>query len=348
MKIKLMIQNFLGIILLIILYIVCFLGPFFLTAGIYHAIGYFPYDFFIQLINSLLSLMIVMIIIKIAQRFDKQTGGLFDSIINAQKKIAKGDYNISLDKKTEGLGPFEDLVDSINDMASELSKMEKMRQGFISDVSHEIQSPLTSIIGFAKALKNEILRSEDRLHYLNVIEDESIRLSKLSDNLLRLAALDADTINFKPKLYRLDKQLRRVMLSFEPIWTDKNISIDVLLEDVEIIADEDLMNQVWINLIHNSIKFTQAAGSIQICLFSNEENIEIKISDNGIGIKEEDQSRIFERFYKADKSRTSSTKGSGLGLSIVKRIIDLHHGTISLQSSESKGTTITVTLPRLG
>jgi signal transduction histidine kinase len=311
-------------------------------------IGYIPNHFLVQLLNSLLSLMFTMLIIKFAQRFDRQTAGVFDSIINAQRKIATGDYNISLDKKTEGLGPFEDLVDSINDMASELSKMETMRQEFISDVSHEIQSPLTSIRGFAKALKSEELNNEDRLHYLSVIEEESIRLSKLSDNMLRLAALDTDTIRFNKRSYRLDKQLRHVILSFEPIWTDKNISIDVLLEDTEIVADEDLLNQVWMNLIHNSIKFTEPFGSIQISLSSKEEYAEINISDNGIGIAEEDQSRIFERFYKADKSRTSSSIGSGLGLSIVKKIVDLHHGTISLQSSLGKGTTFTVTLPKQG
>jgi signal transduction histidine kinase len=311
-------------------------------------IGYIPNHFLVQLLNSLLSLMFTMLIIKFAQRFDRQTAGVFDSIINAQRKIATGDYNISLDKKTEGLGPFEDLVDSINDMASELSKMEIMRQEFISDVSHEIQSPLTSIRGFAKALKSEKLDNEERLHYLSVIEEESIRLSKLSDNMLRLAALDTDTIRFNKMLYRLDKQLRHVILSFEPIWTDKNISIDVSLEDTEIVADEDLLNQVWMNLIHNSIKFTEPFGCIRISLSSKEECAEIKISDNGIGIAEEDRSRIFERFYKADKSRTSSSKGSGLGLSIVKNIVDLHHGTISLQSSLGIGTTFTVTLPKQG
>lgn len=346
MKTKRMKQNIIGILLTLILYIACFLGSFFLTSVIYEIIGYYPDDFYIQLINSLLSLLNILIIIKIAQRFDKQTAGLFDSIINAQKKIARGDFNISLDKKTEGLGPFEDLVDSINDMASELSKMEKMRQEFISDVSHEIQSPLTSIIGFTKALKNEKLNPQEKNHYLTVIEDESIRLSKLSDNMLKLAALDADTIRFEPKVYRLDKQLRQIILTYEPIWSDRNIDMDVSMEKIEVSADEDLMSQVWINLIQNSIKFTQAGGCVHISASSNEDRVEVNISDNGIGIAEEDQKRIFERFYKADKSRTTSVKGSGLGLSIVKRIVDIHHGRIALKSSLGEGTTFTVLLPK--
>jgi two-component system, OmpR family, phosphate regulon sensor histidine kinase PhoR len=347
MKNKLLLQNLLGMLLSCLLYIGAFSATFFLTDLIYMKTGYLPNNFFVQLINSSLGLLLVLIILKILQHFDKQTSGVFDSIIRAQRKIAGGDFSVSLDKKQEGLGPFGELVDSINDMATELSKMENMRQEFISNVSHEIQSPLTSIIGFTKVLKNEKLNPEERLHYLNVIEDESVRLSRLSDNLLKLASLDTDTINFEPRAYRLDKQLRKIILSFEPIWTAKNIIMDVSLEDLEVIADEDMMCQVWINLIHNSIKFTQEGGSIQVSLYSQEASIEFKISDTGIGIAQEDQNRIFERFYKADQSRTPSVKGSGLGLSIAKRIIDMHRGTISLQSTLGEGTTFKVTLPRI-
>lgn len=346
MKTKLMIQNLLGIILLVIFYIVCFIGSFFLTGTIYSYIGYVPDDIYAQLINSIISILLVSLMIKVAQRFDKQTAGVFDSIIKAQKKIAKGDFNISLDKNAEGLGPFDGLVDSINDMAFELGRMEIMRQEFISDVSHEIQSPLTSIIGFTKALRNEKLKPQERLHYLNVIEEESLRVSKLSDNMLRLAALDAETVRFEPKTYRLDKQLRHIILTFEPLWSEKNILIDVTLDPIELKANEELMSQVWINLIQNSIKFTQENGAIQISMTPKEDIIEIIFSDNGPGIAEVDQNRIFERFFKADKSRTSSTKGSGLGLSIVKRIIDIHHGTITLCSSLGNGTTFTVCLPK--
>lgn len=346
MKTKLMLQNILGIIILFLLYIVSFIGSFSLTAVIYNQMRYAPDDIYIQLINSLLSMLFVMLVIKIAQRFDKQTAGLFDTIINAQKKIAKGDFNVNLDKNTEGLGPFEGLVDSINDMAYELGKMEKMRQEFISNVSHEIQSPLTSIIGFTKALKREKLSTEEKLHYLNVIEEESIRLSRLSDNMLRLAALDADTIHFEPKSYRLDKQIRHIVLTFEPMWSEKNITMDLSMDMVEVKADEDLMSQVWINLIQNSIKFTQDGGMIQISISVKDDKIEIKVSDNGIGMGEEDQKRVFERFYKADKARTSSAKGSGLGLSIVRRIVDIHQGTITLHSSLGEGTSFIVCLPK--
>lgn len=346
MKIKDKAQNIFGIILTLILLIGCFAVAFFLTLFVYTKMGLSPSPLLVQIINSLLGLIILVIIIKILGRFDKHTTGLFDSVIKAQEKISEGDFNLSMDKNAEGLGPFGELVDSVNNMAFELNKMEKMRQEFISNVSHEIQSPLTSIRGFAQALRNNKLSHENRLHYLNIIESESMRLSKLSDNLLKLASLEADTIKFESRVYRLDKQLRRIILACEPQWSNKNIDIDVSLEEIEIKADEDMMSQVWINLINNSIKFTSEGGKISVNLHQQGEIIEFKISDTGIGIAEEDQRHIFDRFYKADKSRKPSIKGSGLGLSIVKKIVDMHNGTIDVQSKLGTGTTFTVSLQR--
>ncbi len=345
MKKKDMILNWLGIIFSLIIFIVCFVSVFYLTSYLYSKIGYNPPNLLAQIINSLLGLFVALVILKVALMFDEHKSGIFDSIIVAQKKIARGDYNVNLNNNIEELGPYSELVDSVNYMALELNKMEKMRQEFISNVSHEIQSPLTSIRGFAQALRNNKLNSENRLHYLNIIEAESMRLSKLSDNLLRLASLESDTIRFEPKSYRLDKQLRRIVLSCEPQWVDKHINMDVSLEEMEIKADEDMMDQVFINLINNSIKFTPEGGSIKVDLFKKHNSIEFIITDTGVGIAEEDQNHIFERFFKSDKSRRPTIKGNGLGLSIVKKIVDLHHGTIKLQSKLGEGTTFTVSLP---
>lgn len=346
MNMKDRIKNALGIILVLILFLGCFAAAFYLTSLCYAKIGYYPSDFLNQIINSFLGLFIALIIIKIALMIDESKSGIFDSIIKAQKKIAEGDYNITLNKETEGLGPYSELVDSVNNLALELNKIEKMRQEFISNVSHEIQSPLTSIRGFAQALRNEKLSPEARLHYLDIIKVESMRLSKLSDNLLKLATLESDTIKFEPRSYRLDKQLRHIILSCEPQWINKNITMDLSLKEVEINADEDMMSQVFINLINNSVKFTPEGGSVKVDLYKEGDIIKFKITDSGIGIDEEDQKHIFERFFKGDKSRGPSIKGSGLGLSIVKKIIDLQHGTIHVQSKLGKGTTFTVSLPR--
>ncbi|GCE50464.1 sensor histidine kinase [Thermosporothrix hazakensis] len=225
-----------------------------------------------------------------------------------------------MDKNTEQLGAFGELVESVNDMALELSKIEKMRQEFISNASHEIQSPLTSIRGFAQALRNSKLSNETRSHYLSIIETESMRLSRLSDNLLKLASLEADTMKFEPAVYRLDKQIRRIILACEPHWSEKNITMDISLEAVKIKADEDMMSQVWINLLQNSIKFTPEGGSVSVRVQQHDTTIVFQIADTGSGIAEEDQRLIFERFFKADPLCAPSLQGSGLGLSIVKKL----------------------------
>jgi signal transduction histidine kinase len=273
--------------------------------------------------------------------------GLFGPIVQALERIAKGDFSIRLDEtdpRHEG-SVINALVKSVNQMALELNQMEAVRQEFISNVSHEIQSPLTSIRGFARALHNETLSPEERSHYLNIIETESMRLSKLSDNLLKLASLESANMKFEPKPYRLDKQIRTLILACEPQWTEKGIDMDVSADEVSIIADEDLLSQVWVNLIHNSLKFTPAGGKVCVALHQQDGHIEFKITDTGIGIAEEDQARVFERFYKADQSRERSKGGSGLGLSIAKKIVEMHHGTIGVQSKLGAGATFTVLLP---
>ena len=160
-----------------------------------------------------------------------------------------------------------------------------------------------------------------------------------------MASLESDQLRFEPKPYRLDKQIRSLILACEPQWREKSINMDVSLEELEITADEDLLSQVWINLLHNAIKFTPEAGSVKVTLSPRDSQIEVQISDTGMGISEEDRDRIFERFYKADKSRTRASGGSGLGLSIVKKIIDLHKGTIEVKSEIDKGTTFIVQIP---
>jgi len=174
---------------------------------------------------------------------------------------------------------------------------------------------------------------------------ESNRLSKISDNLLKLTSLESKHHPFEPKYYRLDKQLRNVVLALEPNWLAKNIEMDLQFENISIMADEDLMNPVWMNLLSNSIKFTPATGTITLSIMKQMDMINIAVHDNGIGLTEEQQKHIFERFYKADQSRTAANGGSGLGLSIVKKIINMHNGTVTVESQFAEYTTFLVTLP---
>jgi signal transduction histidine kinase len=161
-----------------------------------------------------------------------------------------------------------------------------------------------------------------------------------------LASLESDQVKFDPQPYRLDRQIRTLILACEPQWMGKDIELDVSLDEVEITADEDLLSQVWINLLSNSIKFTPQQGRICIHLGCEDNQITFHIEDTGIGISEEEQAHVFERFYKADKARHRTDQGgSGLGLSIVQKIIAMHHGTIRVESMLDAGTTFVVTLP---
>ncbi len=323
---------------------------FFLTGYIYKILHWQPPILLVQIINTLLGLLLTGMMVEIVGKFARSRGWIpemqvFGPIIEALEKIAQGDFSIRLDNEFQDHQIAGELANKVNKMAIELDQMENMRQEFISNVSHEIQSPLTSIRGFAQALENDRLSLGERHHYLDIIKTESTRLSRITEDLLKLAALESDKVKFEPRRYRLDHQVRDLILACEPQWMEKELDMDVALEEVQITADEDLLSQVWINLIHNSVKFTPPKGKICIELRRELHEIEFKIKDTGNGISEKDQARIFERFYKADTSRTSSVGGSGLGLSIVKKIIEMHRGKVNVESGLGKGTTFTVSLP---
>ncbi|MFF2888304.1 ATP-binding protein [Paenibacillus sp. NPDC057967] len=267
------------------------------------------------------------------------------ALTHATKRLAKGDFDVTV--KAAGGDEMGALTYHFNVMAKELKQLEQMRQDFVSNVSHEIQTPLTSISGFATALKHGSLVAEgDRNHYLDIIIAESGRLSKLSDNLLKLASLDSEHHPFEATRYHLDEQIREVVVTCEPQWSAKKLLIDLDWEGTfPIMADRDQLNQVWMNVLGNSIKFTPEGGHIVISLSYSDDEIIFTIADSGIGIAPEQLDKVFERFYKSDQSRNRSISGSGLGLAIAKKIVTLHHGRIAAASKADKGTTITVHMP---
>ena len=327
-------------------------GAFFLTALLYHTIGHAPPPFLVQVINALLGVCLSVLLavglfawINSRPRAKRRWLGLLEPILQAMEQIAKGDFQVRLQYPTLANPVVSELTNSVNQMALELNQMEHMRQEFISNVSHEIQSPLTSIRGFAQALHDEHLSVEVRDHYLAIIETESMRLSRMTDNMLKLASLESEHVRVEPKSYRLDKQVRTLILACEPQWTAKTLDMDVALEEVEILADEDLLSQVWSNLLNNSIKFTPNGGRVCVEAHRRGSTVECWITDTGIGIPEEAQAHIFERFYKADASRERLREGSGLGLAIAKKIVELHQGTIGVASQAGAGTTLIVSLP---
>lgn len=268
-----------------------------------------------------------------------------EQLTKATKMIAKGHYHIQLQvKRDDEIGQ---LAKHFSQMASELSNIENMRQQFVSHVSHEIQSPLTSIQGFAKALQNEKLSEEQKTYYLSIIEEESKRLSLLSKQLLTLAFLDREGDKIKKERIDLAVQWKQVIMSTEWQWRDKELALDLELLPVLVKGDKNLLQQVWLNLFINSIKFTETGGTISVRIKETDEYGIVEIEDTGIGIAEEDIPYIFNRFYKVDKARTRKKEGSGLGLSIVKKIIDLHDGQIEVKSKLGEGTTFVVRLRKM-
>ncbi|MEK3885811.1 ATP-binding protein [Paenibacillus sp. PL2-23] len=239
------------------------------------------------------------------------------------------------------------LAESMNTMALSLSRLETMRQDFVANVSHELQSPLTSINGFAEALRSDDVTSQDRDRYVGIIQQESARLSKLCENLLKLSSLDSQQHPYHPATFRLDKQLRQLVLACEPAWQAKALRIELQMEPLTLQGDEDLLSGVWSNLLTNSIKFTPDGGTISVKLERRGDTAFVEVEDSGVGVAEWDRERIFERFYNADSSRNRNAGGSGLGLSIARKIVELHGGTISLSDAQpgQAGSTFIVTLP---
>jgi len=274
---------------------------------------------------------------------------IFLTLSNAMKRIGQGDFDVNLSMEShERDGGMGQVVSGLKEMAESLKRVEAMRQEFVSDVSHEIQSPLTSIAGFTRALRDEELPAAQRSHYLDIIESESQRLSRLSDSLLRLSALDSKAQAMTPSSYRLDAQLRAVVLSCESQWRTRRLDVTADLVPLSVTADQSMMAQVWGNLLHNAVKFTPAGGAIRVSLAEADRHAVVRVTDSGIGIQADDLPLVFDRFFKADKSRTvaNGAGGSGLGLSIAQRIVLLHGGTITAESDGmDRGSTFTVRIP---
>ncbi len=262
-------------------------------------------------------------------------------ISKASKQVAKGDFSVRL--KPCGSGEIRELAENFNSMVGELSSNEYLHKEFVSNVSHEFSTPITSLKGYAKLLKNDDISPEKREEYADIIISESERLSRLSADLLKLSELEYKGRISERKTFSLDEQIRSAIILLQYSWESKNIDLDIDLDEVNFSGDESLLYQVWVNLISNAVRYTDSGGKIRISL-ADGEAVTFSISDSGRGMTREETENVFRRFYKADKSRSS--KGTGLGLAIAKKIAELHGGDITVSSVPSKGTTFTVVLPK--
>jgi two-component system, OmpR family, phosphate regulon sensor histidine kinase PhoR len=285
----------------------------------------------------------------ISRRARRKLPDSFAALDEALRRIASGDLDVSVD--VAGMGddhPFGRMAGGINQLAESLRKMEELRQEFISTASHELQSPLTSIAGFATALRDERLPPETRLRYVSIIEEEAGRLSRLSDALLRLTSLEAGGLRPRAEPASLDASIRSAALAAEPRWRAKGIDLELDLERVEASVDAAMLAQVWTNLLGNAIKFSGPGGRVRVELRRSGDKALASFSDEGVGISPEDLGFVFDRFFKADRSRSRADpdSGSGLGLAIAKRIVDLHGGAIRAESDGlGAGSRFTVELP---
>jgi signal transduction histidine kinase len=263
-------------------------------------------------------------------------------LTEATKIIAKGNFDFDITDNADD--ELSELATNFNLMLKTLRANEYLSKDFINSVSHEFKTPITSLKGYAKLLQKDTVTAEERKEYSEIILSESERLHKLATDLLRLSALESSDIIKQSAEFRLDEQIKQIILLLQKDWENKNLDMVIDLDPVKYKGNEELIYLVWLNLISNAIKYTDSGGKIEIGL-NADKTISFKIKDNGIGIKNEYKDKIFDQFFMADKSRNNNS--SGLGLAITKKIVEKFGGNISFVSRVGEGTEFTVILPRL-
>ena len=267
-------------------------------------------------------------------------------ISEATQQYAKGDFSLRINA-SDTYNEVRDLADSVNSMAEDLSVIETSRSHFVANVSHELKTPMTIISGFIDGILDGTIDESEREKYLTVVSDETKRLSRLVVDLLNMSKIEAGKLTLEVSSVELSTLLMKIMLIFEAKITEKRITVEGVgeLPRTVITADEGLINQVFFNIIDNAVKFTPEGGAIGLSLTASKKTVTVSVRNTGKGIPEEEQNRIFERFYKVDKSRGLDAKSFGIGLSIAKSIVELHKGEICINSFEDDYTEFVVTLP---
>ncbi len=261
-------------------------------------------------------------------------------IIRGLQSLSEGDYQTRIDMGRLPMGAA--ITESFNTLAHELEHTEMFRADFINNFSHEFKTPIVSILGFAKLLKQGDLTLEQQEEYLDIIEEESTRLSTMATNVLNLTKVEDQEILTDITEFNLSEQIRDCVLLLEKQWSAKNLTPDLEFNEYQISASEELLRQVWINLLDNAIKYSPEGGTFEVTIRRKDENYQVDFRNFGPPIAEQDQSMIMKKFYQADTSHAS--EGNGIGLAIVDRIVKLHRGSVIVKSSE-EDTTFSVMLP---
>ncbi|WP_173915867.1 two-component system histidine kinase PnpS [Halobacillus sp. Marseille-Q1614] len=235
---------------------------------------------------------------------------------------------------------FHDITD--------MKKLEQMRKDFVANVSHELKTPITSIRGFSETLLDGAMKDEAMLErFLQIILKESGRLQSLIQDLLELSKVEREDFHLTLEQIKFHKFLLDLVPLIEQQADKKKINIRTEIDGEAIVeGDSSRLKQVFINLLSNAVNYTGEGGEVKLAFEEHEDEVFVRVTDNGVGIPEEEISRIFERFYRVDKARSRNSGGTGLGLAIVKHIVEAHHGTVQVESKIDQGTTFTVILPK--
>ena len=268
-----------------------------------------------------------------------------NTIINGLNRLAEGDFKarLSFSGPLAKIPVIQELTESFNKMASELESTELLRSDFIDNFSHEFKTPIVSITGFAKLLKKGNLSEEEQRDYLNIIETESLRLSTMATNVLNMTKVENQEILTDVTEYNLSEQIRSCVLMLENKWSRKHLELILEFDEHFVTAGEELMKQVWINLLDNAVKFTPDYGLVEVKIEEAPDTVSVSVINSGDEIPENDRERIFRKFYQADHSHAS--EGSGIGLAIVQKVVSLHGGQVTVESKQGR-TAFTVTLPK--
>jgi len=293
------------------------------------------------LIATTVSIAVSFVLVYI---FSRRISKPLKQINEAARIIAGGEFRQRLDIKTRD--EIGELASSFNQMASALQNLENMRRGFIANVSHELRTPMTSIRGFIEGILDGTIPEERQKDYLNIVKQETDRLNRLVNDILDLAKMEAGEVTLNLKAFDINELMRRCVIKLESLILKKGIEVEASFEEEEmpVKADQDAIERVLINLLHNAIKFSNENGKITVGTERKKENIIVTIADCGIGIDESEKNLIWDRFYKSDKSRGKDRSGTGLGLAIVKNIINEHKQEIWVESELGKGAKFSFTL----
>jgi len=318
-----------------------------LTAGLMAAAAYGFLVFFGLLVNPFtrtlaMPMLLVVFILMLAAGMGRSKLRPINDLVHAMDAVSQGDFSVRVDAENVP-GDMGALASSFNDMASELGGLEMFRKDFINNFSHEFKTPIVSIRGFAKQLERDDLTDEQRREYLNIIVSESDRLANMASNVLLLSKLENQTIVTDKATFALDEQLRRAILLLEKQWSEKELDLDVDLEEIEFYGNEEMLNHVWVNLLGNAVKFSPRGGTLSVRLRREGDMAVARLRDEGPGMDEETRRRVFEKFFQGDTAH--ATEGNGLGLSLVRRIVDLCEGDVAVDSAPGAGSTFTVRLP---